>query len=196
MDDLRAVQPTFGVLILAGGRSSRMGTDKASLPYRGVTLLQHMRRLAAKAGAAPVLVGGGPTADIPDVTPGAGPVAGLCALAAFVSATAAPRRWLVLPVDTPRLGQSVLNRLVSGTGAVYMTGSPLPLGLSLDRAARDVLDRASRRLAAGESISVRDILASLGAVALKLEKNEQDQLLNANTPEDWRRLVEETGGNA
>lgn len=31
-------------LVLAGGRSSRMGRDKAMLPWDGVPLLAHMRQ--------------------------------------------------------------------------------------------------------------------------------------------------------
>ena len=36
-DIIRTV--SLGLIILAGGRSSRMGRDKAALPWRGATLL-------------------------------------------------------------------------------------------------------------------------------------------------------------
>ena len=34
---------SLGLVILAGGRSSRMGRDKAALPWRGATLLTDLR---------------------------------------------------------------------------------------------------------------------------------------------------------
>jgi molybdopterin-guanine dinucleotide biosynthesis protein A len=38
-------------IVLAGGLSSRMGRDKALLPWQGRTLLEHMRGLLMQAGA-------------------------------------------------------------------------------------------------------------------------------------------------
>ena len=37
-------------IVLAGGLSSRMGRDKALLPWHGRTLLEHMRGLLLQAG--------------------------------------------------------------------------------------------------------------------------------------------------
>ena len=39
-------------IVLAGGLSSRMGRDKAMLPWQGRTLLEHMRGLLMLAGVA------------------------------------------------------------------------------------------------------------------------------------------------
>jgi molybdopterin-guanine dinucleotide biosynthesis protein A len=195
MSDQDPSNPTFGALILAGGRSSRMGTDKASLPYRGLTLLEHMRGLAAHAGASAVIVSGGSRGELPDPVAGAGPVAGLCALAVHVASGSGPLRWLVLPVDMPRVQLPLIHRLVrADSRSVCYAGRPLPLALTLDTDARAVLARVGKKLAAGESVAVRQVLEMLGSTALTPEQGEEEQLMNANTPAEWDQLVRGPAG--
>ena len=45
-----------GIVILAAGKSSRLGRIKQLLPYNGKTLLQHVIDEAAKANASPIVV--------------------------------------------------------------------------------------------------------------------------------------------
>lgn len=192
MNDSKAPNATFGTLILAGGRSSRMGTDKASLPYTGQTLLDHMRDLARQAGAVTILVGGGFRADLKDPVAGAGPVASLCALA---EAAKGPERWLVLPVDMPLLGPNLLRCLVTaGAAATYFAGHPLPLALTMDNRARSILERAKGKLMGGESVAVHEVLTQLEADALAPTTAESEQLVNANTPEEWAQLAAQARG--
>jgi len=96
----------LGGLVLIGGHSRRMGTDKAALPWGGGTLLEHQIATLRAADADPVMVAGradqtAPLSDLPWVTdePGvAGPLAGLLA-----GLTACPADFLaVLAVDLPR----------------------------------------------------------------------------------------------
>ncbi|MGE4064449.1 MAG: molybdenum cofactor guanylyltransferase [Rhodospirillaceae bacterium] len=190
MDDRTPLNPTFGALILAGGRSSRMGTDKASLPYRGVTLLQHMRALQATAGAEPILIAGGPDATLPDPVPFAGPVSGLCALTRFFVDSV--RRWIVVPVDMPLLRPKLLQRLAAAQcGAVSFKDHPLPLALTMDNSAQAILQRAEEKLRAGESVAIHQVLVELEAQFLCPDPEESAQLVNANTPEDWARMTRE-----
>ena len=164
-----------------------MGTDKASLPYGGMTLLRHMLELAVRAGAAPVLVAGGAGGDIPDPVAGAGPVAGLQAL---LRAEETPRRWVVMPVDMPLLHEGMLLRLAAACSrAAYFEGHPLPFGVAIDSTTHLVLEHAGRRLAAGENMSVRDVLGALEAEALFPDHDERRRLVNANTPEEWERIT-------
>lgn len=188
-NDPAAPNPTFGVLILAGGRSSRMGTDKASLPYRGVTLLSHMKGLAARAGASLILVGGGPLGDLKDPVAGAGPAASLCALADSALAEQGPSRWVVLPVDMPLLEPSLVRRLAAAPGATAaFAGHPLPLALSLNATTRAVFAGVKARLIAHESVAVWQVLDLLDGQDLTADADEVAQLVNANTPDEWSRL--------
>ena len=110
----RSVMSTRGVVksagvVLAGGRSSRMGTSKAALEWHGSTLLGHTVEILAQATGGPVVVVGAVGQDLPDPPAGTlvaedprpdrGPLqgiaAGLAALSgradiAFVSATDMP----------------------------------------------------------------------------------------------------------
>jgi molybdopterin-guanine dinucleotide biosynthesis protein A len=92
--------------VLAGGRSTRMGEDKAACLVHGVPLLDHVVARHS-AGAASVLVAHGrapgrlPSGAIAvaDPEPGLGPLAGV---AAVLAASPTPFA-LVVPVDMPLL---------------------------------------------------------------------------------------------
>ena len=45
-----ARQDQYSLLLLAGGKSARMGTNKAALLYEGKTFLEHMLDKARKLG--------------------------------------------------------------------------------------------------------------------------------------------------
>jgi molybdopterin-guanine dinucleotide biosynthesis protein A len=100
---------TVGSIVLAGGRSSRMGVAKADLAWDGTTLLGHVTALVGEALGGPVVVVRAPDQRLPSLDPavrvvadpreGLGPLqgiaVGLAALAgeaelAFVAATDMP----------------------------------------------------------------------------------------------------------
>ena len=102
--------------LLAGGQSSRMGADKASLDWRGAPLWQHQLRLAAEINADEILISGksdGPyraaAIVISDAAPDIGPLAGLAALLSAMKS-----KWLVtVAVDMPYLTGETLRELLA-----------------------------------------------------------------------------------
>lgn len=96
--------PDITAVVLAGGKSSRMGFDKALLRWRGTTLVEHavdkLRTVFDR-----VLVAGGDAARfaqlgvpvIPDVLPGGGAVIGIHT----ALATATTPRVFVMACDAP-----------------------------------------------------------------------------------------------
>lgn len=107
----------FSAVILAGGRSARMGRDKAWLELDGETLLARQMALARGAGAAEILISGRPGVNysefgcrvVADLVPGGGPLAGIQAALAGMQGPLL----LVLAVDMVHLTVDVLNALLA-----------------------------------------------------------------------------------
>jgi len=121
--------------VLAGGRSTRMGRDKALLHYAGRPLIAHAVDLLKAAGVAPHIVGRRPDLAtyapiVEDLHPGCGPLGGIEAALASSSS-----EWnLFLPVDLPLLPSIFLKYLIerariTGAAATIPTlaGEPEPL---------------------------------------------------------------------
>ncbi len=135
--------PVFG-LVLAGGLSSRMQRDKATLEYHGKSQLERAVELAAKyLPEVFVSVRAGQAADpsraryplIVDSVPGEGPIVGIrSALAARPEVA-----WLVLACDLPFLERG---------GAIAAARRARP------RRERDRISQRTRRLARA---AVRDL---------------------------------------
>src|SRR5437870_4561317 len=90
--------------ILAGGRSSRMGSDKALLDWHGGPLLNHMVDLLRHATNDVQVVG---RDRLPDHLPGRGPLSGI-ATALTVTSTDSN---LILALDLPLLTKEFLTFL-------------------------------------------------------------------------------------
>ncbi len=155
--------------ILAGGRSSRMGRDKAFLPFPapdGPPLIARQAALLRSVGADDLLISGRPSVDyttavpdahvVTDPVPDAGPIAGLAAVFA-----AARHPWvLVIAVDLPRLTTDYLQKLItSGAGRVGVVprGSQgyEPLVALYPRC---LLSEIQSALAKGESLSLQNLI--------------------------------------
>ncbi|WP_051978394.1 molybdenum cofactor guanylyltransferase [Edaphobacter aggregans] len=110
MPELRE-ERLVGGYVLAGGRSTRMGRDKALLQLGGEPLVQHaVRKLRRLTGEVHILSDRPELAEfaplVPDLHPGCGPVSGMEAALAHSRCD-----WtLVLPVDMPFLPAILLER--------------------------------------------------------------------------------------
>ena len=102
------MEPISGI-ILAGGKSTRMGRDKASLPFPGGTLLSAQRDKLRALGITDILLSGYGGGMIPDAVPGCGPLGGL---AACLPRAKHPRA-IVLSVDVPLVPAGVLQDLIA-----------------------------------------------------------------------------------
>ena len=104
-------------IILAGGRSSRMGRDKAALPFGDGTLLSAQTKKLHALGITDILISGYADGMIPDDTPGCGPLGGL---ATCLTRVKHPRAQ-VLSVDVPLVPTEVLRELIAAhTGGVTL----------------------------------------------------------------------------
>ena len=106
-------QNQYSLLLLAGGKSARMGQSKAALLYEGKTFLEHMLQKAQQLGITQYYISGydSPRADVRtvwDEYKDRGPLGGLHA---SMKAMNTPY-CLVLPVDAPTLPVDILEALL------------------------------------------------------------------------------------
>ncbi len=158
-------------LILAGGVSRRMGTDKSLLPYGGQTLIEHIAaQLKPVAKVIRISTGGQALHAamglplVPDLRPDCGPLMGIAS-----GLRVASRDWtLVVATDIPALPMNLLDKLWEYTASARCIvpkpsdGRPQPLFALYHRDLADeilaFLDRGERR--------VLDFVGSCGATIL------------------------------
>lgn len=181
------------LLILAGGRSRRMGRDKARLPAGDDTMVEHLVRRLAPVVDETIVAGGslmpGPAAvrRIDDRYPGMGPLAGMHA---GLLEAAHPLVWVVacdLPDVEPQLG-ALMRNLAVGVEAVVPCVGIEPEGVCAVYE-QSVAPRIEMLLQAGER-RVRDLLVRLEvryvtADELRLVDPELRSFRNINTPADY-----------
>ena len=184
-------------LVLAGGKSSRMGRDKMLLELNGQTMLERACAFA-RTLTDQVLVAAGSEAHfdtlpdgcraVYDETPGLGPLGGLCA-----GLRAAQTEFvLVFAADMPNLSQEAAARLRDAIGNADVclfqkNGRPEPL-FALYRT--NVLSSAQNALTGGH-LKLTALIDSLNARILDWDAD--TLFVNLNTPEDYestRRQVE------
>ena len=182
MDDLAAV-------ILVGGKSSRMGRDKATLPYKGKRLVDAVADVVREAGIASVYVSGAIEGypSLPDLIAERGPMGGICSSA--VRLHKQYERVLFVPVDMPHLSPELLRLLIAETSTCHFENHPLPCQLLLERKTMRQLDAAAQTLARKQKLSVRTFLTDLGAVEITPPEHLQKALTNTNTPEEWQEII-------
>ena len=175
--------------VLVGGRSRRMGRDKALLPYRGMTLVEHIAGQVRAAAGSVALVGppekyrhlGLPV--IADQRHGCGPLGGLHTI---LGATGA--EWnLVVACDMPGLTAEFLEELLERAESMRVRclaprspgGQAEPLCAVYHRTALAIVEGA---LEAGvrKLTEVLDLLE-----AAYIPRGEPGWFRNANTPQEW-----------
>lgn len=154
-------------LILAGGQSSRMGTDKAALMLDGSSFLDRAISLAHDVGATTVHILG--RADHPlgirDEEQFAGPAR---AIANWIDRPRETNRILVLPIDMPLLRPEHLAPLLSAESGAYFDDLYLPFTARL----QERLDFEGSRMTS--------LLSALGAKKLPVPRIWKDTFVNVN----------------
>lgn len=195
----------LGVAVLAGGASSRMGTNKALLRARpgGPTMIETAVARLTEAGLAPhLLVTNSPGTvsflnipTAPDDTPGAGPLGGIYTALNHLAC----ERILVVACDMPLLNPRLLRYMASLPAAAdalvpRWTGAEGSPHIETLHAiySRQCVEPIRRRIEAGK-LMVRALLDELNVQYLdEAEMRRYDPGLvsfrNVNTPEEWEWL--------
>jgi molybdenum cofactor guanylyltransferase len=185
------------LVILAGGRSRRMGRDKATLPAGDATLIEHLARRLGPVVDETIIAGGSVPASlgvrvVADHRPGLGPLAGMLA---GLAAASSRHVWVVgcdLPDVEPALG-GLLRALAGDFEAVVPRPDQGPEGVCA-LYVRELAPRIAAVLESGErsikSLLDRSAVRYLASDELRTVDPELRSFRNINTPadyEDWLR---------
>ena len=184
-------------VVLTGGQSRRMGTDKSGLKIGGRGVLARLYELLADWLGEAWIVGRRPACDdLPncakwhlDLAPGQGPLGGIATGLRIARADGRKRGACVVACDMPAFGGELLESLLAarGPGAPATalvhpgTGRAEPLAAIYEHAALPSIEKA---LASSRRGAIR-WLESAGAHLAAAPAHLADQLANANTPEEW-----------
>jgi molybdenum cofactor guanylyltransferase len=183
----------FAAAVLAGGKSSRFGTDKAFLPWAGRRLIDRQLDLLRALGPTALFISGRAGVDyaiadarvVLDAVPGEGPFGGL---AAVLEATTAPHVVVLavdLPAMTPEFLRQLLDRRTEDQGVVTRSAAGWePLAAVYPRAILPLVHSHIER----REFAVHRLIDAGIAAGLLVEARIADQFpgvfRNVNTPED------------
>lgn len=207
--DSKLTKPPLHALILTGGKSTRMGSDKAELDYHGIPQWQYLKRLLHTSGITDIFLSCraeqmqafASEAVIADTFLGLGPMGAI--LSAFQHNPDAA--WLVVACDLPLLDAGTIRHLIahrqpSACATAFRQTAPPP-GWFATKAAKDTgfpeplitiwepksYQHLLQFLAQGVSCP-RKVL--INSPAHLLDAPNPEALLNVNTPEERALILE------
>lgn len=191
-------------IILAGGKSSRMGADKSllTLPDSQQSLLEHCKNQLALVCANNIFISGSQHQQgIDDVIPHCGPLSGIHAAITHIETHHFNiSELLVVAIDMPDLCSDDFNYLIKMGRESHCLCSFencfLPLYIPLSAKVTQYLDTVLKSQSEGVGIhpkqrqySVKAMLNSLQGIQMSPLKN--TQLDNINTPLQWQQRCAE-----
>lgn len=165
-----------------------MGREKALLPYRGSTLVEHVASAVREATGSVSLIGdpakfrclGLPV--IPDAIPSCGPASGI-----YTALEATQADWnLIVACDMPGISSGILCELLRRAetaesnciAAAAPGGEPEPLCAVYHQRCLPVLAQAIR----DKRFKMKDLVSEMGVISVSVSPT---ALANVNTPKDW-----------
>lgn len=191
----------IAAILLAAGESRRMGQPKPLLPFRGGTLIEHMARELARSEAGQVVVVLGHEAEHVRAT-----LAGLPVRVAvndeyrqgmlssvrrgLRSIPEASEAVLVGPVDQPGLTSGIVNTLIH---AWRSSGKGLAVPVYKGRRGHPLLFSARyvpEVLSGFDAVGLRGLLQRHADELLEVPFDDPAVLGDADTPEEYRRVID------
>jgi molybdopterin-guanine dinucleotide biosynthesis protein A len=179
------IAPDLGV-VLAGGKSSRMGQNKALMRYKNLRLVDHAVKLLENSGVKKVIVSGEIDGyeNVKDQVKNLGPIGGIIS----VILKEKKSEMVFVPVDTPLLTPELIRKLFENKNnfdAIFFEKNPLPLFLKISD---QVLALTKKILAAKKPVAIHQFLAALNSQQIFLSEKNSKFFANINTLEDYFSL--------
>lgn len=169
--------------VLAGGKSSRMGQNKALMIYKGLRLVDHMANILFDGGVENVIISGRISSghqNIEDEIIDLGPIGGI--ISVLLSGEVKNSDLIVFtPVDMPLLKASLIRQLLDDKTSCF-ENCPLPFSLEVSE---EITLLARQIKAERKPIAVKDFL---GQLQVNYIKTNQENLVNINSQSDWEKL--------
>ncbi len=180
--------------ILAGGKSSRMGTDKGLLLLNQKPLIQHIIDAIPNSIINQIIIANSDSYSpfsIPvysDIIPDCGPLGGI-----FTALKHAKTDWiLLLSCDIPLINSSIIENLMhtqtDKKGIVYASNQKLHPLCGFYHVS--ILSEVETRLIAGE-LKMQELCHTIPVFAVDLPQQWANNFKNINTPTDYNTLQHE-----
>ncbi len=172
-------------LVLAGGQSSRMGSDKSHLMRNQENMLNFSKQVLQEIGLKNIVISGNQHENgIKDVINNAGPMGGIYSVLKAYQ----PKALLILPVDLPLMTSEILMKLKQ-TGelknqACCYHDAYLPLYLPNNAFTEIFFNQAFNHFS-GKGPSIRALLKNIPHQILSVDSPKA--LFNTNTPDEWQK---------
>lgn len=182
--------------ILAGGKSHRMGQDKALLSIGDISLLKFMQnKLVATKIFDEIIIcrdqalSTGPHKYLSDIHPELGPIGALYTLGINYP----NHRAFILPVDMPLMEAALIRKLCSAAEnsrvAVYFAQYNLPVSLFFDESTNAHLKERINK--SNADLSLNQLLCDINARQLA-SPSDSAPFTNINTLQDWQGICDKT----
>lgn len=197
MNDRKSRAQNYSLILLAGGKSSRMGSNKAELTFQGKTFTNLLIEKARMLGIEKIYLSGFEKTDasvqvVWDIYPERGPLGGIHACLKAMETPYA----LVLPVDVPQIPVNVLELLIDGHEKYSMKEKEVPFLLKHGERQENLIGIYPAEMVGfieeeikERSAAVHRMLKSYGTVWFEIEIP-QWQVDNLNTRENYEHLLE------
>lgn len=164
-------------VVLAGGRSCRMGQDKSELPFADSNMLDVMINKLVLAGFTNILVSGRQHQNydsIADDTSFTGPLGGI---RSTLMRRPGYDGYVFLPTDMPLLPPTLLTALRHSVQAAFFTNHPLPCFIP------------GRITIPPNLTSIKDLLGYLNAKPIAIPEQFSQGFLNLNDPASYQHAL-------
>lgn len=197
-------QDCLGV-VLAGGKSSRMGKDKATLQHtfnsKQQDMLSYSKSVLQGAGSSQVVISGD-AHGVSDLLSNMGPLGGIESIISQFK----PKALLILPVDLPLMTAPELTKLKQigelSQSACFFTDNYLPLYLPVNAHVEQFFQQLGVAQQLSSKSAMQTANAKTGSRGLKgpsvrsllkqvphktIQAKNSNSLFNTNTPEQWQQ---------
>lgn len=178
---------------MAGGQSSRMGSDKGLIVVNGISLVERLCHLITEIGFEPVIITSNKAYDrfgftrLEDIHPGKGPLAGIQTALAHSSGSGA----FILNVDVPFVTVDELNDLVKSVkeeSKVHFISGPTSQHYLIGYYPKSISELLNGQLESND-LAIRSLLKKIAFEEVKVSSD--DPYFNFNQPQDLDGTIHE-----